>query len=286
MRNYNIEQIYFNHVKKTPYLTFEEERKLGERKDKGNKYAFKKLVESNLMLVVSIAHKYNINRKHLNLFDLIQEGNLGLIKAVTKFDQTKGYKFSTYATWWIRQGITKAILDYDHTVKVSARIQGMKNKIIKYKIEFITKEKRNPTNKEICENTGINLKIVEKIINRYSQLEISLQAPINGKNNTIKKPVEYFIKSELEVNDEIPIDYIKLTKTMDKLLKTLSPTEEMVLRRRFGIFKNYKMQGKNGNLAEIGRDLNLTRERIRQIQKKALEKMNHISRRRELEAFV
>ena len=255
------EKLYFTHAKKISYLTNDEEKELGKRKDKGDKDAFNKLVESNLMLVASIAHKYKSNRKHLKLIDLIQDGNLGLIEAAKRFEQERGNRFSTYARWWIRSYITNAIREYDHTIRPPANIQEMRNKIIKYNIEFITKEGRTPTPKETHKYTKIDLKKIEMIMGDCSHITISLQTPVNGKNHNNRESIEYFIKNESEVNDGKIIDNIKLKETINKLLKTLSPEEEMVLRRSFGIYEDYKMQCEKENLAKISRDLNLTRER-------------------------
>jgi|TARA_Y100000310_G_C20698611_1_gene827608 RNA polymerase primary sigma factor len=269
-----------------PLLNFAKEQELGKRKDKGDKMAFKELVDSNYRLVISIAKKYAYSTKHLKLLDLIQEGIFGLITATEKFDWKRGYKFSTYATWWIRQSITRAKNNYDRTVRMPVNMCEIQNKIIKHNIEFIEKKERPPSNKEIHEGTGIGLKKIKNIMDNEYKVEFSLQTPTYGKDNVEGGELGDFIENKTSTGGTKDIENSILIDVADKVLKTLPKKEEEILRRRMGIYKDKDKRGREETLEEIGKSMKLTRERIRQIEEKALKKMKNFSRRKELEVFL
>ncbi|MBQ3291707.1 MAG: RNA polymerase sigma factor RpoD [Mogibacterium sp.] len=268
-------RMYFKEIGKVPLLTAEEERDLAIRIEEGDEEAKKKLCESNLRLVVSIARRY-LNRG-LSFLDLIQEGNLGLIKAVEKFDYTKGYKFSTYATWWIRQAITRSIADQARTIRIPVHMVETINKLIRISRQLLQEYGREPTSEEIAREMGISVEKVREI-KKISQDPVSLETPIGEEEDS---HLGDFIPDE---DIPSPVDaaaYSMLQKQLREVLDTLSEREKKVLILRFGLD-----DGRPRTLEEVGREFNVTRERIRQIEAKALRKLRHPSRSKKLRDYL
>ena len=268
-------RMYFKEIGKVPLLTAEEERDLAIRIEQGDEEAKKKLCESNLRLVVSIARRY-LNRG-LSFLDLIQEGNLGLIKAVEKFDYTKGYKFSTYATWWIRQAITRSIADQARTIRIPVHMVETINKLIRISRQLLQEYGREPTSEEIAKEMGISVEKVREI-KKISQDPVSLETPIGEEEDS---HLGDFIPDE---DIPSPVDaaaYSMLQKQLREVLDTLSEREKKVLILRFGLD-----DGRPRTLEEVGREFNVTRERIRQIEAKALRKLRHPSRSKKLRDYL
>ena len=268
-------RMYFKEIGKVPLLTAEEERDLAIRIEQGDEEAKKKLCESNLRLVVSIARRY-LNRG-LSFLDLIQEGNLGLIKAVEKFDYTKGYKFSTYATWWIRQAITRSIADQARTIRIPVHMVETINKLIRISRQLLQEYGREPTSEEIAEEMGITVEKVREI-KKISQDPVSLETPIGEEEDS---HLGDFIPDE---DIPSPVDaaaYSMLQKQLREVLDTLSEREKKVLILRFGLD-----DGRPRTLEEVGKEFNVTRERIRQIEAKALRKLRHPSRSKKLKDYL
>ena len=268
-------RMYFKEIGKVPLLTADEERELAIRIEQGDEEAKKKLCESNLRLVVSIARRY-LNRG-LSFLDLIQEGNLGLIKAVEKFDYTKGYKFSTYATWWIRQAITRSIADQARTIRIPVHMVETINKLIRISRQLLQEYGREPTSEEIAKEMGISVEKVREI-KKISQDPVSLETPIGEEEDS---HLGDFIPDE---DIPSPVDaaaYSMLQKQLREVLDTLSEREKKVLILRFGLD-----DGRPRTLEEVGREFNVTRERIRQIEAKALRKLRHPSRSKKLRDYL
>ena len=268
-------RMYFKEIGKVPLLTADEERDLAIRIEQGDEEAKKKLCESNLRLVVSIARRY-LNRG-LSFLDLIQEGNLGLIKAVEKFDYTKGYKFSTYATWWIRQAITRSIADQARTIRIPVHMVETINKLIRISRQLLQEYGREPTSEEIAKDMGISVEKVREI-KKISQDPVSLETPIGEEEDS---HLGDFIPDE---DIPSPVDaaaYSMLQKQLREVLDTLSEREKKVLILRFGLD-----DGRPRTLEEVGREFNVTRERIRQIEAKALRKLRHPSRSKKLRDYL
>jgi len=268
-------RMYFKEIGKVPLLTADEERDLAIRIEQGDEEAKKKLCESNLRLVVSIARRY-LNRG-LSFLDLIQEGNLGLIKAVEKFDYTKGYKFSTYATWWIRQAITRSIADQARTIRIPVHMVETINKLIRISRQLLQEYGREPTSEEIAKEMGISVEKVREI-KKISQDPVSLETPIGEEEDS---HLGDFIPDE---DIPSPVDaaaYSMLQKQLREVLDTLSEREKKVLILRFGLD-----DGRPRTLEEVGREFNVTRERIRQIEAKALRKLRHPSRSKKLRDYL
>ena len=268
-------RMYFKEIGKVPLLTADEERDLAIRIEQGDEEAKKKLCESNLRLVVSIARRY-LNRG-LSFLDLIQEGNLGLIKAVEKFDYTKGYKFSTYATWWIRQAITRSIADQARTIRIPVHMVETINKLIRISRQLLHEYGREPTSEEIAKDMGISVEKVREI-KKISQDPVSLETPIGEEEDS---HLGDFIPDE---DIPSPVDaaaYSMLQKQLREVLDTLSEREKKVLILRFGLD-----DGRPRTLEEVGREFNVTRERIRQIEAKALRKLRHPSRSKKLRDYL
>lgn len=268
-------RMYLKEIGKVSLLTAEEERALAIRMEAGDEEAKNKLCESNLRLVVSIAKRY-LNRG-LSFLDLIQEGNLGLIKAVDKFDYTKGYKFSTYATWWIRQAITRSIADQARTIRIPVHMVETINKLIRVSRNLLQEYGREPTSEEIATEMGIS---VEKVrdIKKISQDPVSLETPIGEEEDS---HLGDFIPDE---DVPAPVDaaaYSMLKEQLMEVLDTLSDREKKVLMLRFGI-----EDGRPRTLEEVGKEFNVTRERIRQIEAKALRKLRHPSRSKKLKDYL
>ena len=268
-------RMYFKEIGKVPLLSAEEERDLAIRIEQGDEEAKKKLCESNLRLVVSIARRY-LNRG-LSFLDLIQEGNLGLIKAVEKFDYTKGYKFSTYATWWIRQAITRSIADQARTIRIPVHMVETINKLIRISRQLLQEYGREPTTEEIAREMGITVEKVREI-KKISQDPVSLETPIGEEEDS---HLGDFIPDE---DIPSPVDaaaYSMLQKQLREVLDTLSEREKKVLILRFGLD-----DGRPRTLEEVGKEFNVTRERIRQIEAKALRKLRHPSRSKKLRDYL
>ena len=268
-------RMYLKEIGKVPLLTAEEEIELAKRMELGDEEAKKRLAEANLRLVVSIAKRY-VGRGMLFL-DLIQEGNLGLIKAVEKFDYRKGYKFSTYATWWIRQAITRAIADQARTIRIPVHMVETINKLIRVSRQLLQELGREPTPEEIAEEMNMPGERVREIL-KISQEPVSLETPIGEEEDS---HLGDFIQDD---NVPVPADAAAFTLLKEQLvevLSTLTDREQKVLRLRFGLD-----DGRARTLEEVGKEFNVTRERIRQIEAKALRKLRHPSRSRKLKDYL
>ena len=268
-------RMYLREIGKIPLLTFDEELELAKRILEGDEEAKQKLAESNLRLVVSIAKKY-VGRGMLFL-DLIQEGNMGLIKAVEKFDYTKGFKFSTYATWWIRQAITRAIADQARTIRIPVHMVETINKLIRTSRNLLQQMGREPTPEEIAKEMEIPVeKVVE--IQKIAQDPVSLETPIGEEEDS---HLGDFIQDEDSPAPHDAASYTLLKEQLEEVMNTLTPREAKVLKLRFGL-----EDGKSRTLEEVGKEFNVTRERIRQIESKALRKLRHPSRSKKLRDYM
>lgn len=267
-------KLYLKEIGGYPLLTIEEEIELAKRIEEGDEYAKKSLAESNLRLVVSIAKRY-VGRG-LSFLDLIQEGNLGLIKAVDKFDYTKGYKFSTYATWWIRQAITRSIADQSRTIRIPVHMSEVINKTYRVSRTLLQELGREPTEQELAEAMNLPVEKVREIL-KVSADPISLDTPIGEEDDS---HLGDFIKDDTIVGPEDAAAYSVLQDQISKLLDTLTEREQRVLILRFGL-----KDGRTRTLEEVGKEFNVTRERIRQIEAKALRKLRHPSRARMLKGY-
>ena len=268
-------RMYLKEIGKVPLLSAEEEIELAQRMEEGDREAKKKLSEANLRLVVSIAKRY-VGRG-MQFLDLIQEGNLGLIKAVDKFDYRKGYKFSTYATWWIRQAITRAIADQARTIRIPVHMVETINKLIRVQRQMLQELGREPSTEEIAEEMGLPVERVREIQN-ISQEPVSLETPIGEEEDS---HLGDFIKDDnVPVPAEAAAAAILKEQLMD-VLDTLTERERKVIRLRFGLD-----DGRARTLEEVGREFQVTRERIRQIEAKALRKLRHPTRSRRLRDFL
>ena len=268
-------RMYLKEIGKVPLLSAEEEISLAQRMEEGDQEAKKRLAEANLRLVVSIAKRY-VGRGMLFL-DLIQEGNLGLIKAVEKFDYRKGYKFSTYATWWIRQAITRAIADQARTIRIPVHMVETINKLIRVSRQLLQELGREPSPEEIAEEMNMPVERVREIL-KISQEPVSLETPIGEEEDS---HLGDFIQDD---NVPVPADAAAFTLLKEQLVEvlgTLTEREQKVLRLRFGLD-----DGRARTLEEVGKEFNVTRERIRQIEAKALRKLRHPSRSRKLKDFL
>lgn len=268
-------RMYLKEIGKVPLLSAEEEIELAKRMELGDMEAKKRLAEANLRLVVSIAKRY-VGRGMLFL-DLIQEGNLGLIKAVEKFDYRKGYKFSTYATWWIRQAITRAIADQARTIRIPVHMVETINKLIRVSRQLLQELGREPTPEEIAKEMNMPVERVREIL-KISQEPVSLETPIGEEEDS---HLGDFIQDD---NVPVPADaaaFTLLKEQLEEVLSTLTEREKKVLTLRFGL-----EDGRARTLEEVGREFNVTRERIRQIEAKALRKLRHPSRSRKLKDYL
>ena len=268
-------RMYLKEIGKVSLLTADEEIELAKRMEQGDEDAKKRLAEANLRLVVSIAKRY-VGRGMLFL-DLIQEGNLGLIKAVEKFDYRKGYKFSTYATWWIRQAITRAIADQASTIRIPVHMVETINKLIRVSRQLLQELGREPTPEEIAEEMKMPVDRVREIL-KISQEPVSLETPIGEEEDS---HLGDFIQDD---NVPVPADAAAFTLLKEQLIEvlgTLTEREQKVLRLRFGLD-----DGRARTLEEVGKEFNVTRERIRQIEAKALRKLRHPSRSRKLKDYL
>ncbi len=268
-------RMYLKEIGKVPLLSAEEEIELAKRMELGDEEAKKRLAEANLRLVVSIAKRY-VGRGMLFL-DLIQEGNLGLIKAVEKFDYRKGYKFSTYATWWIRQAITRAIADQARTIRIPVHMVETINKLIRVSRQLLQELGREPSPEEIAAEMNMPVERVREIL-KISQEPVSLETPIGEEEDS---HLGDFIQDD---NVPVPADaaaFTLLKEQLEEVLGTLTEREQKVLTLRFGL-----EDGRARTLEEVGKEFNVTRERIRQIEAKALRKLRHPSRSRKLKDYL
>ena len=268
-------RMYLKEIGKVDLLSPDEEIELAKRMLEGDEKAKQRLAEANLRLVVSIAKRY-VGRGMLFL-DLIQEGNLGLIKAVEKFDYTKGYKFSTYATWWIRQAITRAIADQARTIRIPVHMVETINKVIRVSRQLLQELGHDPSPEEIAEEMGIPADKVREIL-KIAQEPVSLETPIGEEEDS---HLGDFIPDDDAPEPAEVASFTLLKEQLVDVLKTLTPREEKVLRLRFGI-----EDGRTRTLEEVGKEFNVTRERIRQIEAKALRKLRHPSRSKKLKDFL
>ena len=268
-------RMYLKEIGKVPLLSADEEVELAKRMEAGDEYAKQKLCEANLRLVVSIAKKY-VGRGMLFL-DLIQEGNLGLIKAVDKFDWTKGYKFSTYATWWIRQAITRSIADQARTIRIPVHMVETINKLIRVSRQLLQENGREPTPDEIAVEMGITVEKVREIL-KIAQEPVSLETPIGEEEDS---HLGDFIP---DIDAPAPAEaaaFSMLKEQLVEVLGTLTDREQKVLKLRFGL-----EDGRARTLEEVGKEFDVTRERIRQIEAKALRKLRHPTRSRKLKDYL
>ena len=268
-------RMYLKEIGKVPLLTPEEEQDLAKRMAEGDEEAKRRMAEANLRLVVSIAKRY-VGRGMLFL-DLIQEGNLGLIKAVEKFDYTKGYKFSTYATWWIRQAITRAIADQARTIRIPVHMVETINKVIRVSRQLLQELGHDPSAEEIAAEMNIPVEKVRDIL-KIAQEPVSLETPIGEEEDS---HLGDFIPDEDASEPSEAASFSLLKEQLMEVLDTLTPREKKVLELRFGI-----VDGRTRTLEEVGKEFNVTRERIRQIEAKALRKLRHPSRSKKLRDFL
>ena len=278
IENYNTEdpvRMYLKDIGKVPLLTAGEELDLAIKMSEGDENAKCRMVEANLRLVVSIAKRY-VGRG-MNFLDLIQEGNLGLIKAVEKFDYTKGYKFSTYATWWIRQAITRAIADQGRTIRVPVHMVETMNKVGRVSRQLLQELGHDPSAEEIAEEMGMTADKVRDIL-KIAQEPVSLETPIGEEEDS---HLGDFIPDEDASEPSEAASFSLLKEQLMEVLDTLTPREKKVLELRFGI-----VDGRTRTLEEVGKEFNVTRERIRQIEAKALRKLRHPSRSKKLRDFL
>ena len=268
-------KMYLKEIGKIPLLTAEEEVMIAKRMEAGDALAKKELAEANLRLVVSIAKRY-VGRG-MQFLDLIQEGNIGLMRAVDKFDYTKGFKFSTYATWWIRQAITRAIADQARTIRIPVHMVETINKLVRIQRQLIQDLGREPTNEEIAEEMGID---VEKVrdVRKIAQEPVSLETPIGEEEDS---HLGDFIEDDTAIAPDDAANFTMLREQLDTVLGTLNDRERKVLELRFGL-----TDGTPRTLEEVGKEFNVTRERIRQIEAKALRKLKHPTRSSKLKDFL
>ena len=268
-------RMYLKEIGKVPLLSPEEERALAEKMADGDEDAKRRMAEANLRLVVSIAKRY-VGRGMLFL-DLIQEGNLGLIKAVEKFDYEKGYKFSTYATWWIRQAITRAIADQARTIRIPVHMVETINKVIRVSRQLLQELGHDPSPEEIANEMGMSVDKVRDIL-KIAQEPVSLETPIGEEEDS---HLGDFIQDEDASEPSEAASLTLLKEQLAEVLDTLTPREKKVLELRFGM-----IDGRTRTLEEVGKEFNVTRERIRQIEAKALRKLRHPSRSKKLRDFL
>ena len=268
-------KMYLKEIGKVDLLDADEEIDLAKRMSEGDEEAKKRLAEANLRLVVSIAKRY-VGRGMLFL-DLIQEGNLGLIKAVDKFDYSKGYKFSTYATWWIRQAITRAIADQARTIRIPVHMVETINKLVRISRQLVQELGREPTTEELAKELNLSVEKVREI-SKISQEPVSLETPIGEEEDS---HLGDFIPDDDAPAPAEVASFVMLKEQLEDVLKTLTPREAKVLRLRFGL-----EDGRPRTLEEVGKEFDVTRERIRQIEAKALRKLRHPSRSKKLKDYL
>ena len=268
-------RMYLKEIGKIKLLTPEEELEIAKKMSEGDEDARRRMSEANLRLVVSIAKRY-VGRG-MQLLDLIQEGNLGLMKAVEKFDYTKGYKFSTYATWWIRQSITRAIADQARTIRIPVHMVETINRVLRTSHAMVQQLGREPTTEEIAKELHLEVSKVEEVL-KIAQEPVSLETPIGEEEDS---HLGDFIQDDEASQPQEEASYTLLREQLEEVLSTLTSREEQVLRMRFGL-----TDGKPHTLEEVGKEFDVTRERIRQIESKALRKLRHPSRSKKLRDFL
>ena len=268
-------RMYLKEIGKIKLLTPEEELETAKRMAEGDEEARKRMSEANLRLVVSIAKRY-VGRG-MQLLDLIQEGNLGLMKAVEKFDYTKGYKFSTYATWWIRQSITRAIADQARTIRIPVHMVETISRVLRTSHSMVQTLGREPTTEEVAKELHMDVPKVEEIM-KIAQEPVSLETPVGEEEDS---HLGDFIQDDDASQPSEEASYTLLREQLEDVLATLTPREQQVLRMRFGL-----QDGKPHTLEEVGKEFDVTRERIRQIESKALRKLRHPSRSKKLKDFL
>ncbi len=269
-------KMYLKDIGRVPLLSAEEERDCARKAMEGDEYAKSKLCEANLRLVVSVAKKY-VGKTSMSFLDLIQEGNMGLLRAVDKFDYSKGFKFSTYATWWIRQAITRAMADQSRTIRIPVHMVETINKYVKVVRALMQKLGREPTIEEIANELGLTVaKVME--IQRTAQDPISLETPMGEEDDGKMADV---IVDETAKSPVDSASQMLLREQLLAVIDTLTPREQEVIRQRYGL-----LDGRQKTLEEVGREFSVTRERIRQIEAKALRKLKHPNRSKKLADFV
>ena len=266
---------YLHEIGKVDLLTAEEEVNLARRLKEGDEDALQQMVKANLRFVVSVAKQYQ--NQGLSLPDLINEGNLGLIKAAKRFDETRGFKFISYAVWWIRQSITRAIADQARTIRIPVHMIETINKIIKVSKGLVQELGREPFPDEIAERVGFSIEKVRKVL-RITREPISLESPVNDDEDT---HLSDFIEDKQSYTPQDKAICFDLYENLNKVLATLTPREEKVVRMRFGLGEKY-----DHTLEEVGQYFDVTRERVRQIEAKALKKLKHPVRSKKLKCFV
>ncbi len=268
-------KVYLKDIGQAQLLTAEQEIELAKRIKEGDEYARKQLSERNLKLVVSIAKKY-VNRSSMQFLDLIQEGNMGLLKAVEKFDYTKGFRFSTYATWWIRQSITRAIADQARTIRIPVHMVETIHRLSRTSKELMQKLGRDPTNAELAEKMGLTeARVVE--IQKIAQDPVSLESPVGEEDES---KISDFVEDESVQSPTENASHDILRMHLLEVIETLTPREQKVIRLRYGLD-----DGHARTLEEVGKEFNVTRERIRQIEAKALRKLRHPNRSKKIQDF-
>ena len=268
-------KMYLKDIGQAQLLTPEQEVELAKKILDGDEYAKKQLAERNLKLVVSIAKKY-VNRSSMQFLDLIQEGNLGLLKAVEKFDHTKGYRFSTYATWWIRQSITRAIADQARTIRIPVHMVETIHRLSRVSKQLMQELGRDPSNAEIAERMGISESRVMEI-QKIAQDPVSLESPVGEEDES---KISDFVEDETIKSPTESAAQDILKAQLLQVIETLTPREQKVIRLRYGLDDNHSR-----TLEEVGKEFNVTRERIRQIEAKALRKLRHPNRSKKLQDF-
>ena len=274
---------YLHEIGQVSLLTWAQEVELAKRKDRGDAEARRALAEANLRLVVSIAKKY-MNRG-MSLQDLIQEGNIGLMRAVEKFDHTKGYKFSTYATWWIRQGVSRAIADQSRTVRLPVHLHEQLNRLFKTRQNLTSELGREPTRFEVAEAMGLSVAKIDEL-SEVGQSQISLETPVGGgsyKGGGNESVLGELIADPNQASPEDAVNDNLLVEAIQSVLATLNPREQHILKMRYGLAE---YSGHSHTLEEVGALFGVTRERIRQIEAVALRKLRHPTRSRQLKAYA
>ncbi len=270
-------QMYLREIGKTPLLTSAEEKELAKRIEKNDESARKKLIQANLRLVVSIAKRYANRSQRLSILDLVQEGNIGLSRAVDKFDYTKGFKFSTYATWWIRQAVTRALADYSRTIRIPVHMVETITKYTQAKRQLMQELGREPLPEEIASEMGMDVKKIH-YIQKISQEVMSLEAPIGDSEDDLT--LSDFIKDEQSLSPDEMANQALLKDQIKEILADLTEREQKILAMRFGLDDNIPH-----TLEEVGKEFGVTRERIRQIEAKALEKIRTHRKSKKLEGY-